>query len=99
LKYPLQIIPTAEADITRAEDWYRNISSALGDRFLVSVRAALSTIQKSPKLFAVRYADIRMSMVKGFPYLIFYRFNEEYVSVLAFYHSHTDPEGWTKRMN
>lgn len=37
--------------------------------------------------------------VKKFPYMVFYRVDDDQITVLAVYHTSRDPAGWQSRAN
>ncbi|MGK2934967.1 MAG: type II toxin-antitoxin system RelE/ParE family toxin [Gemmatimonadaceae bacterium] len=95
--------PEAEADIEEAYAWYESRSMGLGDRFLAAVEGTLGLIREAPARFPVKHREpdfsIRRSLVDGFPYGVFFIWNEVAgaTSVIACMHARRDPRRWLRR--
>jgi toxin ParE1/3/4 len=89
--------PEAESDLAEAFAWYGQRGPGLGDRFLLSVEAALSAIQRHPESFPVVYSQVRRALLRRFPYGVFYIVKESNIVVLAIFHCARDPRGWQRR--
>jgi plasmid stabilization system protein ParE len=94
---PLIINPLAEGDLAEAQLWYEAQREGLGGEFLACVEAALDSIQRLPETPAKLYHDIRRVLIRRFPYGIFYRVDENKITVIAVYHARRDPRGWHER--
>jgi plasmid stabilization system protein ParE len=60
---------------------------------------ALDRIAENPEIHALIYRNVRQTLVRKFPYLVCYTFEDGKVSVLAIYHGHRDPDGWKSRVD
>lgn len=60
-------------DLQQAVDFYNSRKKGLGVRFYKSVKTQISQIKSNAYGFQVRYADIRCTPLKIFPYTIHYR--------------------------
>jgi toxin ParE1/3/4 len=98
MAYPLIIEPEAELDLLHAFTSYEDASAGLGRRFLRHVDAALDRIANNPEIHALIYRTVRRTLVRTFPYVVCYTFDDEQVSVLAVYHGHRDPDNWKSRL-
>jgi plasmid stabilization system protein ParE len=100
---PLVVRPEAEADIDEAYAWYERRSIGLGDRFLDAVEATFALVQESPGRFPAKHREpdlvIRRALVEGFPYGVFFIWNEtdNATSVIACMHARRDPRRWLQR--
>lgn len=80
----LSLRPAAVADFTDAHAHYHGLADGLGDRFLAALDvlfARLSEFPRSAPLVA-GYRDVRRAVVRGFPYVIFYRHQSDRIDVL-----------------
>lgn len=72
---------------------------ALARRFAAALRGGLDHIRTAPASGSPKYRpdtgieDLRVWPVKGFPYLIFYRFDGQQVVILRVLHSARDVPG------
>jgi plasmid stabilization system protein ParE len=98
MTYQLAIEPEAEADLDEAYRWYENQRSGLGGEFIACVDAAFERICETPELHAVVYKHVRQALIRRFPYVICYVFEEPWVSVVAVFHGHRDPAIWKLRV-
>lgn len=94
---PVVIRPEAEADLAEAFAWYEERRPGLGDRFLLSVDAALSGIQRYPESSPAVHRPIRRLLLRRFPYGVFYTVEESAIVVLAVFHCGRDPRRWRER--
>lgn len=64
--------PEAEEDFNEAIDYYEDIEAGLGYDFALEVHSTIKRSVKFPKAWAVLEGDVRRSLVRRFPYGIFY---------------------------
>jgi plasmid stabilization system protein ParE len=50
-----------------------------------------------PEMYAKAFADLRVAIIRRFPYLVVYRIDEDQITIIAIYHAHRNPRGWQKR--
>lgn len=67
----------AKQDIKNAKDYYKNISSNLAKQFLERIKEAKDFISESPNVNDTMYRDIKMHLMKQFPYHLHYYFDEK----------------------
>ncbi|WP_339703772.1 type II toxin-antitoxin system RelE/ParE family toxin [Algoriphagus aquimarinus] len=94
MKYSLQILNSAEIEISDAINYYERKLIGLGQRFLESVERSLSLIAKTPELYAIKKMPFRSCPLKGFPYLIFYAIEGEVIVVYSIFNTAQDPAKW-----
>lgn len=94
----LVLVPEAERDIHEAYDWYEKRRCGLGEEFLSCVDACIQRVCRSPELHAKIYDEYRRAVVRRFPYVVFYEFNENTVTVYCVFHSSRDPQKWRERL-
>jgi toxin ParE1/3/4 len=98
MKRPLIIRPEAEFDLAEAYGWYETQLPGLGSQFLLSVDAALASIQRTPELYPVIHKNVRRSLIRRFPYGVFYVAEQDRIVVLAVLHARRDPRSWEDRV-
>lgn len=89
--------PLVAEDLTDAVDHYKSIATQLANRFRQKVNQRLDDIAQRPESFPIDKAPIRFAKVDRFPYLIFFVFKPEFVSILAIVHGASDPSRWRDR--
>jgi plasmid stabilization system protein ParE len=92
--------PEAEADIEEAYGWYESRSRGLGDRFLDALDGTLESVRAAPQRFPELHREpdlaIRRALVGGFPYGVFFIWDEDAdaTSVIACLHARRDHRRW-----
>ena len=94
---PVRLRAIAEADILAAFLWYEERRKGLGTEFRSALDEAFERIGAGPKLYPVLHRDTRRSLVKRFPYAVFYRIIGGEVVVVACLHASRDPRVWRAR--
>lgn len=87
----------ADADIDAAKQWYESQRSGLGQRFVTSVEDALRRIQRFPEAYGSIFGEARHVIMRSFPYILVYTYENEEVVVHAVYHSGRDDD-WKSRL-
>lgn len=95
---PLIIRAEAEADIEEAFAWYEQQSPGLGAEFIRAVDAALSAIQRHPELYPVVYKRSRRTLLRRFPYAIYFVTFPESIDLLACMGTRRYPRRWRRRV-
>jgi len=94
---PLIVNPEAETDLAEAKQHYDAQRDGLGDEFLESVGQALERIRQAPLSPRKVFQELRRVLVRRFPYAVFYRADDDQITVVAIYHARRDPRGWQDR--
>lgn len=89
--------PLAGADIDAAFAWYEARSVGLGVDFLRSVDACFGAVAERPLAFPVVYRRVRRTLLRRFPYAVFYVADGERVEILAVTHTSRHPRRWRQR--
>jgi plasmid stabilization system protein ParE len=87
----------AKADVAAAFDWYEAHRAGLGDEFAEEVSAVYAAIEEQPLRFPIALDDIRMALVRRFPYVIYFVVLPRHTSVIAVLHGHRRPQVWRQR--
>ena len=89
--------PDAESDVADAAAWYENQRKGLGAEFLDEILSTCEVISENPKLFPVVHRNTRRAVIKKFPFGIYYRTEDDFVSIIAVMHGSRDPKSWKNR--
>jgi plasmid stabilization system protein ParE len=94
----LIMAPEAEQDIAEAYAWYEGRRAGLGEEFLSCVDACIQAIRRTPEMHQRIHENYRRGVVRRFPYVVFYEFAEQTVTVYCVFHSSQDPDKWRQRL-
>jgi len=97
MKKTLVLRQEAERDLAEAHAWYEERVPGLGSDFLAVVEQTLEDIQKDPGRFPLIYHEIRRTLIRRFPYGIFFVCEEQRITVLAVMHTAREPGKWQHR--
>ena len=97
-QYSLIIHPFAESDLKIAADWYYLQKEGLDQNFMEEIEKAINRIKQNPRQFSFVRKKIRMSIVKRFPYGLYYYVTEDIINVFAVFHFSRNPKVWRKRL-
>jgi len=89
--------PEAEDELLEAIDWYEARSPGLGSELYRCVDGCFEQIVRHPEMYPVVHRDLRMGVVRRFPYLVLYRIATECIYVVAVFHAKRDPNVWRDR--
>lgn len=79
---------SAQQHLKKIALWYLDKKAGLEQRFLDEIDNATDILSINP-FFAFRYKSLRSYVLKKFPYIIFYRVEEEKSVVIVFAVLHT----------
>jgi hypothetical protein len=82
--------------ILEVAHWYQNQRTGLGGDFIDAVEAALTSIVRTPLQFPVIYRDARRTIIKGFPFGIYFVIRNGIAVAFAVVHLHRNPKTWQK---
>lgn len=80
-----------EDDLAEAIDWYSRIRPGLGDDLVLCVEQALDRILEHPEAFPAIMPEVRRTLVRRFPYGVFYRVRQHRIEVEALFPLRADP--------
>jgi len=78
-------------DLETAFDWYQRQLSGLGHDFLDEVENSLQLILKYPESFPLVHKEFRRSVVKRFPFSIYYTIESRIIIIHSIFDSRQDP--------
>lgn len=87
----------AKAEFNDAAAWYEEQRVGLGADFIAEVQQALDLIANAPGRYPVAHGDVRVVLVRKFPYGVYYRVKPDRVVVIAVFHSSRNPAIWQSR--
>jgi plasmid stabilization system protein ParE len=97
MNYVLVFRLEARNELDEAYSWYETQQIGLGDDFLEQVEAALDRICQMPESYPAVYRDVRRSIVRRFPYTIYYRIVSSRVIITAVFYGRRDPKALQAR--
>lgn len=68
----LKLSLEAEKDILDAYNWYEDKTEGLGLKFIECIDKKMININNNPFIYQKIYEEIRIAVIKEFPYSIFY---------------------------
>jgi plasmid stabilization system protein ParE len=89
--------PAAAADIDEAYLWYESQRVGLGDEFLAAAQAVIDEIAEDPLRHPVVLRNTRRTLLRRFPYAVYYRVYDDVVVVVACMHGRRNPTRWQSR--
>ena len=93
----LVVRSAAEADIAQVALWYEQRAPGLGADFLRAVDVALAEIARMPERFPIVHQTCRRTLLRRFPYGVYFVPTAELISVVACMHARRDPRRWQER--
>jgi plasmid stabilization system protein ParE len=99
LIYKPIVLPLAKQDIQEIALWYNSKQKGLGKRLTLELRQKVKFISQNPQAVAVRYADVRTTVLDVFPFMIHFTIEEDKkrVVISAVFHTSLNPKNWKKR--
>ena len=88
----------AEADFQEALEWYAQQRIGLEAEFMLCVDEALTRIQRNPEIYPCEIRNIRKTLVRRFPYIIYYEVEKHDIMILAIFHAKRHPRYWQQRI-
>ena len=95
---PARFHPEAEAEFAEAITWYADRSLDLALDFADAVDEGIAAVQQHRNRYPTIHKEVCRSLVRRFPYGIFYEVRPHELKVLAVYHLHRDPAGRAVRL-
>ena len=95
----LVVRSAAEANVTDAALWYEARAAGLGADFLRGVDVALTEIQRMPERFPLVHRGCRRTLLRRFPYAIYFVPSSEAIYVIACMHAGRHPRSWRERVD
>jgi plasmid stabilization system protein ParE len=85
-------------DADEAYGWYENQRVGLGEEFLGCLESTFEQIRRNPEWSPAVHRQYRRTLVRRFPYAVFYELSGDGITVFAVFHTARDPKKWRKRL-
>lgn len=94
------ITPEAERDIADAGDWYARDRPGREAKFLARVNECITTISRVPKGGRPVGVNHRAAVVRKFPYLVVYRYDDatDTIIIVTVFHTSRDSQDLLDRL-
>ena len=89
----------ADTEFVEAMRWYERNGAGLGWRFLRAVDAGIKLVESHPDLGSPVGNEIRRTLLKHFPYWIYYRVRQDELRVIACFHTKRSPDEMDSRIH
>jgi toxin ParE1/3/4 len=98
-KFKAVILPAAQDDITDAIEFYKKINAALAKRFYKATKSTVNDLKNMP-MFQIKYDQIRLRIIRKFPYTIHYTVDESTHTIYIYgvRYASSDPKTWPKEL-
>lgn len=90
-----------KTDISDTVKWYNQAKKGLGKAFLKTLKKQLLYIKENPEASQIKYLDVRVSVLKTYPYTIHYQYfeNKKLIYVFGIFHTSLNPNKWQYRLD
>lgn len=95
---PVRLHPDAQMEFDRAIEWYERERPGLGETFGLRVKEVLERISKTPEIHGRVFGDVRCTLVRHFPYAVYYRIESHWIEVVSVFHAKRNPREWQRRV-
>jgi plasmid stabilization system protein ParE len=98
--YRIVLWPEAENDVAEAATWYesRRNRPGLGREFLEEFRTTTAKLSREPLLNQYVFPPVRRTLLRRFPYGVFYEVVGREIVILACFHTSRDPDLLVQRL-
>lgn len=95
----LKFAEEAKLDIKEAATYYNEMQNhKLADDFLSAIHEKLIHILKKPNSYSEDSDGVRKTVIRRFPYNIYYLVISPVILIVAVWHKKRNPEGWRNRI-
>jgi hypothetical protein len=84
-------VPEVAVDLALARDWYESRAPGLGEDFLRMAYVAFSELGEFPAKHEAVYNLFRRTLLRRFPYSIYFLVTRDMITVYGVFHSSRDP--------
>lgn len=91
------IVSRAREDLEEAVAFLRRISPKLAVRLGLELESAYSSILLRPEMYPLVYKNFRRTLLRRFPYSVFYVVNQPVILVVGIVHQSRDESTWKRR--
>lgn len=97
--FRIVFLSKADADLSEVLLWYEEQELGLGQEFLRAFRASIAVLQRTPLIYREVEKDVQRTMLRRFPYAIYYTVRGNDVVIIGCFHISRDPRQWRNRMS
>ncbi len=97
MTFRLVFRPEAEAELLEARGWHDEQLAGLGNAFAADLASVVTRIVQNPLASSRVYGETRRTLLRRFPYAVYFRVLADEVVVLAVMHGHRYPRRWQSR--
>lgn len=87
----------AKIELEDAAAWYEDRRHGLGDEFLNEVGEAIDRAVNYPERHPLVFGDVRRTVLRRFPYAVYFRQRDQALVILAVFHGRRNPLIWKRR--
>jgi plasmid stabilization system protein ParE len=98
MELKIRIHPKAEAEFKDSIIWYKNQQKGLEQEFVRCIDEAIEKIKRNPELYPLAHKNFRKIIVRRFPFVVIYEFDETSIRILAIFHSRRNPKIFKSRI-
>jgi toxin ParE1/3/4 len=100
MSHLVKVLPDADHEANEAVVWYEERVEGLGGRFRESIEYTVLAIMENTLAFpVVEGTRIRRALVEGFPYIVLFTIEEDFVLVISVFHTSRNPMIWRGRLD
>lgn len=87
----------AKDELEEAAAWYEDRRRGLGDEFLNEIGEAVERAANHPERHPLVFGDVRRTVLRRFPYAVYFRQRDQALVILAVFHGRRNPLVWKRR--
>jgi len=87
MNFSIIILEGAKIDVRESINWYKNINPILSKRFANAFNNSIKKIKENPFQYQIRYDDVRIILLKTFPYLVHFSVDNDNIVIKAVLHT------------
>ena len=92
MTYRIVITPFAQADFLNVIYWYNQKRDSLGYEFIAEADRLMNLLSRNPFIFRIRKKQLRLALLKRFPFTIVYEIEKQNVIIFSVIHQHSHPK-------
>ncbi|NOQ36484.1 MAG: type II toxin-antitoxin system RelE/ParE family toxin [Methylococcaceae bacterium] len=82
----------AKEDVKAAFNWYEQQKTGLGYDFLDNLEDSIIKIQHNPLLYPKTHKNLRRTLLKRFPYSLYYLLEDNIIYIFSVFDNRQNPE-------
>jgi len=98
MTYILRFLPEVEGDVLKGHAWYEEKTPGLGGEFLRLFYARAEELARNPRMYPTVHKDFHRSLLRRFPYALYFRIENDRVIVFGLFHCARDPRALRREL-